>query len=79
MVISKLYPILLMKLKATFNCACPPNQLDQSEHRDSATHILLFCEAYNDLKDENFDPNNDQMLSEFFMGVVQRRIDNGED
>ena len=45
---------------------------------DSLPHILV-CESYSDLQDPDFDPNDDKMLAEFFIKVVNRRIEQGED
>ena len=50
----------------------------QSETRDTVDHILWNCDAYSDLKSANFDPLDDQMLTDFFTKVVKRRIDNGD-
>ena len=44
---------------------------------DSQSHVLL-CPAFSDLR-ENMDIEDDRDLVEFFKGVVERRIQNGED
>ena len=60
------------------------NDLDSScisqnkQPTDSIPHILV-CESYSDLRNLSFDPNDDEMLTEFFIKVVTRRIENGED
>ena len=56
-----------------------PVSSDTQEPKDTADHIALVCEAYTDLKDDDFDPDDDKMLSEFFRKVVQRRIEEGDD
>ena len=50
-----------------------------TEPRDTVEHILLFCNEYNDLKEEHLDPPNDKMLTDFFMRVVNRRKEAGDD
>ena len=55
-----------------------PGMSSQSETRDTVDHILWNCDAYSDLKSANFDPLDDQMLTDFFTKVVKRRIDNGD-
>ena len=46
--------------------------------RDTTDHILLACPEYEDLKDDAFDPSDDTQLTEFFVRVVKRRIDKGD-
>ena len=54
-------------------------EADQPEPiRDSQNHILS-CFSYSDLRGEQFDPKDDQMLAEFFRKVVQRRVENSQD
>ena len=55
----------------------PLNLINQSQP-DSQPHILV-CGSYSDLKTHDFDPNDDKMVAEFFIKVVNRRIENGED
>ena len=50
-----------------------------STPQDTTEHILIFCDAYNDLKDEDFDHNDDRMIAKFFRKVVQRRIEEEHD
>ena len=51
----------------------------QSHPRDNQSHLLV-CDMYSDLRsDLDQDPLNDEKLAEFFINVVQRRIDNGDD
>ena len=60
---------------------CTPTHVPNNQEvpKDTTEHILLTCDAYSDLKDEEFDHNNDRMLAEFFRKVVQRRLEEGED
>ena len=61
-------------------CANPSTAPDNtSDPIDTSEHILLVCEAYRDLKDEAFDPENDEMLAEFLRNVVKRRMEKGHD
>ena len=60
-------------------CTPTHTQNNQEVPKDTTEHILLTCDAYSDLKDEEFDHNNDRMLAEFFRKVVQRRLEEGED
>ena len=55
------------------------NNLDASKPKDTVDHIVLHCKEYDDLKDEGFDPLNDDMLTDFFGKVIQRRIEKGYD
>ena len=52
---------------------------EETNPRDTASHILLVCDEYSDLKGDDFDHTDDKMLAEFFLKVVQRRIANGHD
>ena len=60
--------------------SCPgcSSESDQSQCRDSSTHILLHCDAYADLMDKDLDPDNDIMLAQFFRSVVERKLDSGD-
>ena len=52
--------------------------VDQSQ-RDTQSH-LLECVAYSDLRVSlDQDPMNDEKLADFFIRVVQRRVENGDD
>ena len=51
------------------------NNLDASKPKDTVDHIVLHCKEYDDLKDEGFDPLNDDMLTDFFGKVIQQRIE----
>ena len=50
----------------------------QSQPKDSQPHILV-CGGYSDLQEPHFDPSDDKMLAKFFIRVVERRIENGEE
>ena len=52
---------------------------NQPAPRDSISHILV-CKAYSDIRSSiELDHRNDEKLANFFIQVVQRRIDNGDD
>ena len=55
------------------------NTPDASAPKDTVSHIILHCKEYDDLKDEGFDPLNDDMLTDFFGKVIKRRIEKGYD
>ena len=50
-----------------------------TEPRDTVEHKLLFCNEYNDLKEDHFDPLNSKMLTDFFIRVLNRRKEAGDD
>ena len=54
-----------------------PSLINQSEPQDSITH-LFQCNAFSDIS-EGLDILDDGMLADFFIKVVQRRMENGED
>ena len=45
---------------------------------DTTTHILMHCEEYKDPQGENFDPEDDTLLAQFFRRVVERRLEKGD-
>ena len=52
---------------------------EQTQPRDTQTHILQ-CDGYSDIRSSiELDPMNDELLADYFIKVVQRRIENGED
>ena len=55
-----------------------PGHNSHIQPRDSIPHILK-CNSYSDLQESDFNPNDDKMLAEFFVKVVNRRIENGDD
>ena len=52
---------------------------NRNEPSDTVEHILVACEEYNDIKDNDFDPMDDEMLTNFFIKVVNRRKEKGDD
>ena len=38
----------------------------------------MQCEEYKDLQGDNFDPEDDTHLAEFFRRVVERRLEKGD-
>ena len=55
------------------------NTPDASAPKDTVSHIILHCKEYDNLKDEGFDPLNDDILTDFFGKVIKRLIEKGYD
>ena len=53
------------------------SSLRRQSKQDSLPHILV-CESYRYLQEPGFDKNDDKMLAEFFIKVVNRRIEREE-
>ena len=52
---------------------------NQIQPRDTQSHLLV-CNSYSDIRSAiQLDPMDDGKLADFFIQVVQRRIENGED
>ena len=56
----------------------PDMNLNSQSETDSQIHVMV-CDSYSDFRGPSFDPEDDKMLAEFFLKVVTRRMENGED
>ena len=51
----------------------------ETQPSDTQTHVLI-CDSYSDIRlSLDFDPRKDELLADYFIKVVKRRVENGED
>ena len=55
------------------------NSMEKSQPKDTQSHVLV-CHAYSNIHSSiELDPMNDEHMADYFIKVVQRRVENGDD